>query len=111
MHSTDHAVLTPATASGSPVPGQYLDSAALGLMLKQVFAVLYGTLFEAAFEENSEQRQSSNLELIRRARPQEDAIIERTWTELASQGSAHGPEGLVILPSGNPRSSRHGKKA
>jgi hypothetical protein len=102
MHSTDHAVLTPATASGSPVPGQYLDSAALGLMLKQVFAVLYDTLFEAAFEENSEQRQSSNLELIRRARPQEDAIIERTWTELASQGSAHGPEGFAIPPQSDP---------
>jgi hypothetical protein len=71
-------------------------------MLKQVFAVLYDTLFEAAFEENSEQRQSSNLELIRRARPQEDAIIERTWTELASQGSAHGPEGFAIPPQSDP---------
>ena len=84
------------------MPGQYLDSAALGLMLKQVFAVLYDTLFEAAFEENSEQRQSSNLELVRRARPQENAIIAGTWTELASQGSAHGPEGLAIPPQSDP---------
>jgi hypothetical protein len=71
-------------------------------MLKQVFADFYDSLFEAAFEENSEQRQSSNLALIRRTRPQEGAIIESTWTELASPGSTPGPEGLVILPSGEP---------
>ena len=66
------------------------DRATLGRMLKQVFADFYDGLFDAAFEEDSEQRQVANLALLRRTCPRQKAIIESICAELELQGSGSG---------------------
>ena len=80
------------------------DSATLGRMLKQVFADFYDGLFDAAFEEDSEQRQVANLALLRRTCPRQKAIIESICADLALPDSEPGAAGLGAPVESDPAS-------